>query len=179
MSSSIPISKDSGAETTRNQRGRLHVYLGYAAGVGKTYKMMEEGQGAERARRGRRHWLFRTARAQGHDRQDRGPGNDSTAADRSIAGRFSRRWTQTPSWPGIQQVCLVDEFPHTNVKGSERAKRWEDVQILLDAGIDVLTTMNIQRLESLNDQIWHITGIQVRETSTRLVRQERRRGHHG
>ena len=52
------------------------------------------------------------------------------------------------------RVCAVDEFPHTNVPGSERAKRWEDVQVLLDAGIDVLTTMNIQHLESLNDQVW-------------------------
>jgi two-component system sensor histidine kinase KdpD len=62
------------------------------------------------------------------------------------------------------EVALVDEFPHTNVPGSKRAKRWEDVQVLLDAGIDVLTTMNIQHLESLNDQVWHITGIRVRET---------------
>jgi two-component system sensor histidine kinase KdpD len=62
------------------------------------------------------------------------------------------------------QVCLVDEFPHTNVPGSERAKRWEDVEALLSAGIDVLTTMNIQHLESLNDQVWHISGIRVRET---------------
>jgi two-component system sensor histidine kinase KdpD len=61
-------------------------------------------------------------------------------------------------------MCAVDEFPHTNVPGSERAKRWEDVMILLDAGIDVLTTMNLQHLESLNDQIWQITGIRVRET---------------
>ena len=59
---------------------------------------------------------------------------------------------------------MVDEFPHTNVPGSERAKRWEDVEALLDAGIDVLTTMNIQHLESLNDQVWQITGIRVRET---------------
>jgi len=62
------------------------------------------------------------------------------------------------------RVCLVDEFPHTNVPGSERAKRWEDVEKLLDAGIDVFTTMNIQHLESLNDQVWHISGIRVRET---------------
>ena len=62
------------------------------------------------------------------------------------------------------QICVVDEFPHTNVPGSERAKRWEDVQVLLAHGIDVLTTMNIQHLESLNDQIWHISGIRVRET---------------
>ena len=55
-------------------------------------------------------------------------------------------------------------FPHTNVPGSERAKRWEDVEVLLAAGMDVLTTMNIQHLESLNDQVWQITGIRVRET---------------
>ncbi len=62
------------------------------------------------------------------------------------------------------QCCAVDEFPHTNVPGSPRAKRWEDVQMLLEAGIDVMTTMNIQHLESLNDQVLHITGIRVRET---------------
>jgi two-component system sensor histidine kinase KdpD len=61
-------------------------------------------------------------------------------------------------------VAVVDEFPHTNVPGSVRAKRWEDVHVLLDAGIDVLTTMNIQHLESLNDQIWRSTGVRVRET---------------
>src|SRR5262249_7952673 len=62
------------------------------------------------------------------------------------------------------QVAVVDEFPHTNVPGSERAKRWEDVQALLDAGIDVLTTMNIQHLESLNDHVRHVTGLRGRET---------------
>ena len=61
-------------------------------------------------------------------------------------------------------VCLVDEFAHTNVPGSERLKRWEDVQILLQAGIDVFTTLNVQHLESLNDEVWHITGVRVRET---------------
>src|SRR4026207_2585422 len=62
------------------------------------------------------------------------------------------------------QICAVDEFAHTNVPGSERAKRWEDVMVLLDAGIDVMTTMNLQHLESLNDEIWQISGIRVRET---------------
>jgi two-component system sensor histidine kinase KdpD len=62
------------------------------------------------------------------------------------------------------QVAVVDEFPHTNVPGSPRLKRWEDVHALLDAGIDVLTTMNVQHLESLNDQIWQSTGVRVRET---------------
>jgi two-component system sensor histidine kinase KdpD len=62
------------------------------------------------------------------------------------------------------EICLVDELAHTNVPGSQRAKRWEDVIVLLDAGIDVITTMNVQHLESLNDQVWRITGIRVRET---------------
>src|SRR5437764_3325201 len=62
------------------------------------------------------------------------------------------------------QICAVDEFPHTNVPGAERAKRWEDVMVLLDAGIDVMTTMNLQHIESLNDEIFQISGIRVRET---------------
>jgi two-component system, OmpR family, sensor histidine kinase KdpD len=62
------------------------------------------------------------------------------------------------------QFCVVDEFPHTNVPGSERGKRWEDVFLLLDHGIDVSTTMNVQHFESLNDQIYKITGVRVRET---------------
>jgi len=61
-------------------------------------------------------------------------------------------------------ICVVDELAHTNVPGSERDKRWEDVQVLLDAGIDVITNMNIQHLESLNDHIFNITGVRVRET---------------
>src|SRR3954454_14385803 len=61
-------------------------------------------------------------------------------------------------------VAVVDEFPHTNVPGSPREKRWEDVLLILDQGIDVLTTMNVQHLESLNDQMMQITGIKVRET---------------
>ena len=61
-------------------------------------------------------------------------------------------------------VAVVDEFPHSNVPGSPRDKRWKDVHLLLKFGIDVLTTMNIQHLESLNDQIWQSTGVRVRET---------------
>src|SRR5262249_30800488 len=62
------------------------------------------------------------------------------------------------------KMCAVDEFPHTNVPGSERAKRWEDVMVLLEAGIDIMTTMNLQHIESLNDEIFQITGVRMRET---------------
>jgi two-component system sensor histidine kinase KdpD len=61
-------------------------------------------------------------------------------------------------------VAIVDEFAHSNIPGSGREKRWQDVQVLLEAGIDVLTTMNVQHLESLNDQVWQVTGVRVRET---------------
>jgi two-component system sensor histidine kinase KdpD len=61
-------------------------------------------------------------------------------------------------------ICVVDELAHTNVPGCERCKRWEDVQLLLDVGMDVMTNMNIQHLESLNDHVFQITGIRVRET---------------
>jgi len=70
------------------------------------------------------------------------------------------------------ELCVVDEFPHTNVPGSKREKRWEDVRVLLEAGIDVVTTMNIQHLESLNDQVWQITGVRVRETIPDWVMQQ-------
>src|SRR5262249_41651585 len=61
-------------------------------------------------------------------------------------------------------VCVVDEFAHTNVPGSPRAKRWEDVRLIQDAGIDVMTTLNVQHIESLNDQVWQVTGVRPRET---------------
>ncbi len=69
-----------------------------------------------------------------------------------------------PSWRAIPQVCLVDELAHTNVAGSEREKRYEDVEVILDAGIDVVSTLNVQHLESLNDTVAAITGVRVRET---------------
>jgi two-component system sensor histidine kinase KdpD len=71
-----------------------------------------------------------------------------------VAGILARR----------PEICLVDELPHTNVPGAERAKRWEDVIALLEAGIDVYSTINVQHLESLNDQVLQITGVRVRET---------------
>ena len=86
------------------------------------------------------------------------------AGRRVSRDRASKRWTPTPILRRRPQVAVVDEFPHTNVPGSPGPKRWEDVHVLLDAGIDVLTTMNVQHVESLNDQIWQSTGVRVRET---------------
>jgi len=137
--------------------------MGYAAGVGKTYQMLEEAQ-ALKARgcdvvigyfepHGRKDTIARTEGLEIIPRMKleyRGTEFEEMNTQAVLARH--------------PQYCAVDEFPHTNVPGCERLKRWEDVQLLLDAGINVLTTMNIQHLESLNDQVWHIAGIRVRET---------------
>ncbi len=143
--------------------GRLKIILGYAAGVGKTYKMLEEGQAMA---------------AEGHDvvvGYFEPHGRKDTIARTEGLEFVPRRMIdyrglvfEEMNTPALlsrhPEICLVDEFPHTNVPGAERAKRWEDVLVLLDAGINVITTMNIQHLESLNDQMHEITGVQVRET---------------
>jgi two-component system sensor histidine kinase KdpD len=145
------------------RRGRLKIYLGYAAGVGKTYRALEDAQ---------------SLRQQGvdivigyfepHGRQDtiaKTEGLESIARRTLTYGGSQFQEMDTEAILRRKPaVALVDEFAHTNVPGCERVKRWEDVHTLLAAGIDVITTMNVQHLESLNDQVWHVTGVRVRET---------------
>jgi two-component system, OmpR family, sensor histidine kinase KdpD len=144
-------------------RGKLKLYIGYAAGVGKTYKMLEDAQ---------------ALKAQGvdviigyfepHGRQatiEKTEGLDIIPrAKIEYRGSVFEEMDTRAILARHPQLCVVDEFAHSNVPGSPREKRWEDIELLRDAGIDVLTTMNIQHLESLNDQVWQITGIRVRET---------------
>jgi two-component system sensor histidine kinase KdpD len=143
-------------------RGKLRVYLGAAPGVGKTFAML--GEGHRRAERGtdvvvgfvethgRRHTadmlddLEVVAR---HEISYR----DTTFAEMDVDAILARR----------PQVALVDELAHTNVPGSRNEKRWQDVEELLDAGIEVISTVNIQHLESLNDVVEKITGVPQRE----------------
>lgn len=137
--------------------------MGYAAGVGKTYKMLEEAQALKAngvdivvgyfEPHGRQETI---AKCEGLEIVPRKKieYRGTVFEEMDAAGILARH----------PRVCVVDEYPHTNIPGSERSKRWEDVEILLAAGIDALTTMNIQHLESLNDQVWHISGIRVRET---------------
>jgi two-component system sensor histidine kinase KdpD len=145
------------------RRGRFKIFLGYAAGVGKTYQMLDEGQELRHKGvdvvvgyfepHGRKDTIARTERLELVPRRKleyRGSTFEEMDTDAIL-----RRGPE---------VCLVDELAHTNVPGSQRVKRWEDVQVLLDAGITVLTSLNIQHLESLNDQIWQMTGVRVRET---------------
>lgn len=145
------------------ERGKLKIYLGYAAGVGKTYQMLEEAQTLKASGidvvvgyfepHGRKDTIAKTEGLEIIPRKKvtyRGSVFEEMDTDAIVARR--------------PKVALVDEFPHTNVPGSERPKRWEDVLYILDQGIDVLTTMNVQHLESLNDQMMQITGVKVRET---------------
>ena len=144
-------------------RGRLKVYLGYAAGVGKTYRMLEEAQELRRQGvdiaigyfepHGRKETIARTEGLETIPRRVL-----------SYAGSQFEEMDTEAILRRRPTVALVDEFAHTNVPGSERLKRWQDVRVLLDAGISVITTMNVQHLESLNDQVWHVTGVRVRET---------------
>jgi two-component system, OmpR family, sensor histidine kinase KdpD len=163
MSSSIHISQEGGPHDGQSRRGQLKVFLGYAAGVGKTYRMLEEAQQLKRQGKDIVVGYFEP-----HERK-------ATIA-KTVGLEFIPRRTvdyrnatfhdmdTTAILARHPAICVVDELAHTNVSGSERSKRWEDVQVLLDAGIDVMTNMNIQHLESLNDQVFQITGIRVRET---------------
>jgi two-component system sensor histidine kinase KdpD len=150
-------------ESADTPRGSLKVYLGYAAGVGKTFQMLADGHAA--AERG---VDVVVAYFQPHARPDtieQAQGLEMLP-HRKIEYR-GKPFEEMDTDSVLQRrprIALVDELAHTNIPGSTRSKRWEDVQVLLDAGIEVWTTMNVQHIESLNDQVWQITGIQVRET---------------
>jgi two-component system sensor histidine kinase KdpD len=151
------------SEVLPRSRGRLKIYLSYAAGAGKTYRMLEEGQQLKRQGVDVVIGYFEP-----HARKDTIGKTEGleTVPRRKIEYRGSsfEEMDTDAILRRAPAVCLVDEFPHTNVPGSERNKRWEDALALLDAGIEVWTTMNLQHLESLNDQIQHISGVRVRET---------------
>ncbi len=144
-------------------RGKLKIFMGYAAGVGKTYKMLEDAQQLKSKGIDVVVGYFEP-----HGRQDtiaRLEGLEVIPRKKlEYRGSVFEDMDTDAILARAPRICAVDEYPHTNVPGSARAKRWEDVEALLDAGIDVLTTMNIQHLESLNDQVMQITGIRVRET---------------
>jgi two-component system sensor histidine kinase KdpD len=144
-------------------RGQLRVYLGAAPGVGKTYKMLEEGR-----RRKSRGTDVVVAFVETHGR----PFTESMLAGLEVIRRKEVAYRGTTFTEmdldavlaRRPEVVLVDELAHTNIPGSGNAKRWQDVEALLEAGITVLTTVNIQHLESLNDVVEQITGVPQRET---------------
>jgi two-component system sensor histidine kinase KdpD len=144
-------------------RGQLRVYLGAAPGVGKTYKMLEEGH-----RRRHRGTDVVIGYVETHGR----PLTEALLGGLEAVSRKTINYRGT-SFTEMDidavlarrpDVALVDELAHTNIPGSRNAKRWQDIQELLDAGITVITNLNIQHLESLNDVVQQITGVPQRET---------------
>jgi two-component system, OmpR family, sensor histidine kinase KdpD len=144
-------------------RGQLRILFGAVAGVGKTYAMLHEG------------WLRKqrgidvvVGYVETHGRAETAEQiRDLEIVPRRVLqhrGATFEEMDVDAVLARAPEVCLVDELAHTNVPGSRNPKRWQDVDELLDAGIDVLTTLNIQHLESLNDVIERITGVRQRET---------------
>ena len=134
-----------------------------AAGVGKTYRMLQEGHAEAEAGRD-----VVIGYLEPHGRAETIA--QATAWRRSRVGVSPTATPSMPRWtcPAIlrrsPELCLIDELAHTNVPGLEHGKRYEDIADVLAAGIDVYSTVNVQHLESLNDQVAELTGTRVRET---------------
>ncbi|MEV3982456.1 ATP-binding protein [Nonomuraea sp. NPDC049758] len=144
-------------------RGRLRVYLGAAPGVGKTYAMLGEGR---RARERGRDVVVGLVETHGRPRTAALLEGMEIIPRRTVVHRGAT-FTELDVDAVIARrpkVALIDELAHTNVPGSKNVKRWQDVDEILDAGIDVVSTVNIQHLESVNDVVQEITGVPQRET---------------
>ena len=146
-----------------SERGHYKIFLGMAAGVGKTYRMLQEGRAELENGRDVAVGLLET-----HGREDtaRLAEGLELLPRRRVAYRDQQ--LEEMDLPGIlrrrPEVCLIDELAHTNAPGVEHEKRYEDIEDVLAAGIHVISTVNVQHLESLNDRIAELTGVTVRET---------------
>ncbi len=144
-------------------RGQLRLYLGAAPGVGKTFAMLNEGR--RRAERGT-DAVVGIVETHGRSRTAEQIGELEVVPRRRIEyrGAVFEEMDVDAVIARHPQVVLVDELAHTNVPGAGNDKRWQDVERILDAGIDVISTLNIQHLESVNDVVERITGVKQRET---------------
>lgn len=151
------------AEEARARAGRLKIFLGASPGVGKTYAMLEEAR--VRARAG---VDVIVALAETHGRAETAallaPLEQLPRCRLEYRGQMLEEMDLDALLLRRPQLAIIDEFAHTNAPGSRHPKRWQDVMEALDAGIDVVTTLNIQHIESLNDAVAQITGIRVQET---------------
>ena len=151
------------ARIKERERARLRIYIGAAPGVGKTYEMLQEAHALRAQRPRRRHRIrrdIRPARYPGPAQGSRDRAQAQGGLPRHDHGGDGRRGDHRRA----PKVCVVDELAHTNVPGSRHDKRYEDVLDLLEAGIHVMTAVNIQHLETLNDAVAKATGVRVRET---------------
>ena len=159
------------ADLPRAGRGRLKVFLGAAPGVGKTYAMLQAAH--THVRQGVR---VLVGVVETHGRAETQALLNGLAQQPLVRSQYRGVQLEEMDLDGLLEarpaLALVDELAHSNAPGSRHAKRWQDVQELLAAGIDVYTTVNVQHLESLNDQVRGITGVHVRETLPDWIVQE-------
>ena len=150
-------------EAAQEGRGRLKVFLGAAPGVGKTYEMLTEGAARKRAGAD---VVIGVVETHGRAETEALLKDLETIAKKQVdyQGRMLAEMDIDAVLKRRPQLALVDELAHTNAPGSRHAKRWQDVEELLAAGIDVYSTLNIQHLESLNDVVASFTRVRVRET---------------
>lgn len=150
-------------DEARARRGKLRIYFGASAGVGKTYAMLSA---AQRERRVGRDVLVGVVETHGRDDTAELLAGLEALPLRDVPyrGRLLKEFDLDAALARKPEVLLVDELAHSNAPGSRHAKRWQDVQELLEAGIDVWSALNVQHLESLNGTVGAITGIRVHET---------------
>jgi two-component system sensor histidine kinase KdpD len=146
-----------------NRRGNYKIFLGMAAGVGKTYRMLQEARAEAEAGRDvvigylephERPETMVLARGLELVPRRRVPYGDTLVPEMDLPAVLTRR----------AELCLIDELAHTNPAGLDHEKRYEDIEDVLASGSDVFSTVNVQHLESLNDQVADLTGVRVRET---------------
>ncbi|WDU60660.1 sensor histidine kinase KdpD [Pseudomonas poae] len=159
------------ADLPRDGRGRLKVFLGAAPGVGKTYAMLQAAH--TQLRQGVR---LLAGVVETHGRAETEALLSGLPQQPLLRSEYRGVMLEEMDLDGLlaakPKLVLVDELAHSNAPGSRHEKRWQDIQELLAAGINVFTTVNVQHLESLNDQVRGITGVQVRETLPDWVLQE-------
>jgi two-component system sensor histidine kinase KdpD len=151
------------AKLQTEQRARLRIYIGAAPGVGKTYSMIED---AHALRRDRVDVVVGFVETHGRAETQAKLGNLEIVPRRKIdyRGVVLEEMDVDAILARRPQMCMVDELAHTNAPGSRHPKRYQDVCDILDAGIGVMTAVNIQHLETLNDAVGRVTGVRVRET---------------
>jgi two-component system sensor histidine kinase KdpD len=157
-----PLNSGSYSLYPARRRGKHKIFIGMAPGVGKTYRMLEEGHALKQEGIDVIVGLLETHGRK--DTEEKAEGLEILPRKQYPRGELTLTDMDTDAiLKRSPQLALIDELAHTNVPGSPREKRYEDVEVVLAAGIDVYSTMNVQHLESLNDLVARITGVVVRE----------------
>jgi two-component system sensor histidine kinase KdpD len=146
----------------KEKKGKLKIYIGMSAGVGKSYRMLQEAHNLQR-----NGINIKVGYIETHKRKE----TEALVEGLSVVPRrqvfYKGKLLDEMDVQSIlllqPQIVIVDELAHTNIPGSKNEKRWQDVQDIIDAGIDVITAINIQHIESINQEVKHITGVEVQE----------------